>query len=96
MAQLATCTRRWIPPFSIVRPVVLIACVVLDGLLDALCEESGHADETVLPAVVRLVAQPECLVCDPDDVHVRERLDEVLPVVDFAGSPGAIGTLHPG
>ena len=62
----------------------------LDGLLHALCQEGSHADKTILPAVVGLVAEPEGLVRDAVHVHVGERELQVTPEVDGAVGPGAV------
>mmetsp|Transcript_40174 Transcript_40174/g.119083 ORF Transcript_40174/g.119083 Transcript_40174/m.119083 type:complete len:253 (+) Transcript_40174:440-1198(+) len=62
------------------RPVVLVARVVLDGLLHALCQERCHVHKPVAD-VLRVVTKPELEAANAVRGHHAHGLDQVRPGV---------------
>mmetsp|Transcript_16490 Transcript_16490/g.35735 ORF Transcript_16490/g.35735 Transcript_16490/m.35735 type:complete len:410 (+) Transcript_16490:105-1334(+) len=97
LPQLAACRRGRVRGAAhavddgLVRPVVLVACVVLDRLMHRLRDEGGEIGEAIQLALLVVSARVEGEPGDTCCRHLGERRHHVLPCVDLARLPARGG-----
>mmetsp|Transcript_90238 Transcript_90238/g.255489 ORF Transcript_90238/g.255489 Transcript_90238/m.255489 type:complete len:289 (+) Transcript_90238:591-1457(+) len=77
---------------SLVTPVVLVARIILDGLLHALCQECRNIHKPITCVIA--VAEPQLGAANPSCSHQPNCLNHVWPRVDVGLLPAVAGVKH--